>query len=151
MPNYSELMTADDGRGARRSYLASEENYKFVREMQMKNLIIPLVGDFAGPKAIRSIGQYLKEHHATVSAFYLSNVEQYLYSDGKLLDFFNNVASLPMDNSSTFIRTFGPNGGGANFSGGSGFQSMISSMIDVVQACTVGRGCDYSTVRQMSH
>jgi len=151
MPNYSELMTADDGRGTHRSYLAVEENYKIVRELQMKNLIVPLVGDFAGPKTIRSIGQYLKEHQATVTAFYLSNVEQYLYSDGKLLDFFKNVSTLPMDSSSTFIRTFGPNGGGSSFSGGSGFQSMLSPMIDVVQACTVGHGCDYSTVRQMSH
>jgi hypothetical protein len=150
MPNYAELMAADDGHGARRSYLAVEDNYKFVRQMEIKNLIVPLVGDFAGPKAIRSIGQYLKDHQATVTAFYLSNVEQYLYSDGKLLDFYKNVATLPMDASSTFIRTFGPNGGGAGFSGGSGFQSMLSPMIDVVHACTVGRGCDYSTVRQMS-
>jgi hypothetical protein len=150
MPNYAELMSADDGRGTNRSYLASEENYKFVREMEMKNLIVPLVGDFAGPKAIRSIGKYLKDHNATVNAFYLSNVEQYLYSDGKLLDFFNNVATLPMNTSSTFIRTFGPNGGGTGFSAGSGFQSMLSPMIDVVKVCTVGRGCDYSTVRQMS-
>jgi len=150
MPNYSELMIADDAHGEQRSYLASEANYKFVRDMEMKNLIVPIVGDFAGPKSIRAIGQYLKDHDATVTAFYLSNVEQYLYSDGKLLDFFKNVATLPMDASSTFIRTFGPNGGGAGFGGGRGFQSTLSSMIDMVKLCTAGRGCDYSTVRQMS-
>jgi hypothetical protein len=150
MPNYSELMVADDAHGEQRSYLASEANYKVIRDMEMKNLVVPIVGDFAGPKSIRAIGQYLKEHGATVTTFYLSNVEQYLYSDGKLLDFFRNVANLPMDTSSTFIRTFGPNGGGAGFGGGRGFQSALSSMMDVVKACTVGRGCDYSTVRQMS-
>jgi hypothetical protein len=100
-----ELMSVDDGRGANRSYLprklqirarnGDEESYR------------PLVG--IGPKALRSIGKYLKDHNATVTAFYLSNVEQYLYSDGKLLDFYNNVATLPM-NTSTFVRTFGPNG-----------------------------------------
>jgi hypothetical protein len=116
----------------------------------MKNLVVPIVGDFAGPKSIRAIGQYLKEHNATVTAFYLSNVEQYLYSDGKLLNFFNNVATLPMDSSSTFIRTFGPNAGGFGYSGGAGFQSTLSSMMDVVKVCTAGRGCDYTTVRQMS-
>jgi len=150
MPNYSELMVADDSYGVKRSYLASEENYKFIREMEMKNLIVPIVGDFAGPKSIRAIGQYLKDHNATVTAFYLSNVEQYLYSDGKLLDFFRNAATLPMDTSSAFIRTFGPNGGGFRFSGGGGFQSTLSSMMDVVKVCTAARGCDYSTVRQMS-
>jgi len=148
MPNYSELMVAGDSKGEKRSYLASEENYRFIREMEMKNLVVPIVGDFAGPKSIRAIGQYLKERDATVTAFYLSNVEQYLYSDGKLLDFFHNVATLPMDNSSTFIRTFGPVGGG--FGGGRGFESTLSSMMDLVKVCTSARGCDYSTVRQMS-
>lgn len=152
MPNYSELMVADDAHGEQRSYLASEANYRIMRDMEMKNLVVPIVGDFAGPKSIRAIGQYLKDHGATVTAFYLSNVEQYLYSDGKLLDFFMNAATLPMDASSTFIRTFGPNGGGGGLGigGGRGFQSALSSMKDVVKICAVGQGCDYSTVRQMS-
>ena len=140
MPSYAELMVADDARGVNRSYLGSEENYKFVRDMEMKNLIVPLVGDFAGPKSIRAVGQYMKDHDATVTAFYLSNVEQYLYQDGKLLDFFKNVETLPMDGSSTFIRTFG----------GGNFQSTLSSMMENVKVCTVGRGCDYSIVRDMS-
>jgi hypothetical protein len=150
MPNYAELMVAGDSRGEKQSYLASEEKYRFIREMEMKNLVIPIVGDFAGPKSIRAIGQYLKDRNVTVTAFYLSNVEQYLYSDGKLLDFFRNVATLPLDASSTFIRTFGPSGGGLGFVNGRGFQSTLSSMVDLVKVCTTGRGCDYSTVRQMS-
>ena len=150
MPNYSELMVADDSLGEQRSYLAWEKYYQFIRVMEMRNLVVPVVGDFAGPKSIRAIGQYIKDHNATVTAFYLSNVEQYLYSDGKLLDFFKNVATLPMDASSTFIRTFGPNGGGLGFGGGRGFQSTLSSMMDVVKVCTASQGCDYSTVRQMS-
>lgn len=149
MPNYSELMIANDSRGEQRSYLASEVNYLIMRDMEMKNLVVPIVGDFAGPKSIRAIGQYLKDHDATVTAFYLSNVEQYLYSDGKLLEFFKNAATLPMDASSTFIRTFGPNGGGS-IGAGRGFQSTLSSMIDVVKVCTADGGCDYSTVRDMS-
>jgi hypothetical protein len=149
MPNYSELMVANDARGTQRSFLASESNYKIMRDMEIKNLVVPIVGDFAGPKSIRAIGKYLKDHDATVTAFYLSNVEQYLYSDGKLSDFFKNAATLPMDASSTFIRTFGPNGGGS-VGAGRGFQSALSSMIDVVKVCTADGGCDYSTVRQMS-
>ena len=39
-----------------------------------------------------------------VGAFYLSNVEQYLEQDGKWGTFCRNVATLPLDASSTFIR-----------------------------------------------
>jgi len=38
-PTYAELMTATDGEGSRRGYLASEENYKTLKELEAKNLI----------------------------------------------------------------------------------------------------------------
>ena len=56
-----------------------------------------------------------------VSAFYLSNVEQYLGKDGKIPAFMANVASLPIDDSSRFIST-GP-GGGGGFGGGGGMNN----------------------------
>ena len=49
----------------------------------MKNLIVPVSGDFGGPQAIRAIGAWLKSRGGTVSAYYVSNVEQYLFQDGK--------------------------------------------------------------------
>ena len=58
---YAELMTATDESGEPRSYLASEENFTILKDLEAKNLVVPFVGDFAGPKAIRSIGKYLKE------------------------------------------------------------------------------------------
>ena len=103
-PSYAELMTLTDGNGENWSYLASEDNFRFVKEMQRKNLIVPLVGDFAGPKAIRAAGRYLKEHHATISAFYLSNVEMYILPSAQWKSFCANVAALPVDRSSVFIR-----------------------------------------------
>ena len=66
---------------------------------------MPVVGNFAGPKALRAVGQYLRDHGATVTAFYLSNVEQYLQQDGIWTSFCANVASLPLDERSTFIRS----------------------------------------------
>ena len=75
-------MTADDGTGKNRSYLANEENFNILKDLEARNLIIPVVGDFGGNKAIRAVGQYLKSVDATVSAFYLSNVEQFLTQDG---------------------------------------------------------------------
>jgi hypothetical protein len=100
---YTRLMNTADATGRNSSFLATEESYLYVREMQRKNLIVPLVGDFAGPAVIRNVGRYLTERKATVGAFYISNVETYL-SDPQKQTFYENVATLPVDSSSMFIR-----------------------------------------------
>jgi hypothetical protein len=110
-PTYKDLMTADDGHGVQRGYLASEELYGALRDIEERNLIVPLVGDFAGPKALRSVARYLDLHHATVSAFYTSNVEQYLFRGDAWQRFYDNVGALPIDARSTFIRAFFNNQG----------------------------------------
>jgi len=153
-PTYEELMTATDncgsaGRarcdgaaggagGVGRSYLATEANFNVMKSLESKNLVVPVVGDFGGPKAIRAVGRYLKAHGATVSAFYLSNVEQYLYQDGKEGTFCRNVASLPIDETSTFIRSsnrgrFGTVGGFGGFGGG--FVSSLGDIATEVKSC----------------
>jgi hypothetical protein len=106
-PTYRDLMTADDGQGVQRSYIASEELYQNVRDMEERNLIVPIVGDFAGPKALRSVARYLDLHHATVSVFYTSNVEQYLFRPTDAWQrFYDNVGAMPITGRSTFIRAF---------------------------------------------
>ncbi len=106
-PTYRDLMTADDGQGVQRSYIASEELYQALRDMEERNLIIPLVGDFGGPKALRSVARYLDLHHATVSVFYTSNVEQYLFRPTDAWQrFYDNVGAMPITGRSTFIRAF---------------------------------------------
>jgi hypothetical protein len=72
MPSYQELMTETDSNGREWSYLASEESYRAVRDLELRNLIVPITGDFGGPSAIRSVGKFLKDHGAVVSAFYTS-------------------------------------------------------------------------------
>ena len=110
--SYASLMASVDyGSGQERGYLASEENFALVKAMESKNLIVPVVGDFAGPKALRAIGAWLKAHGATVSAFYVSNVEQYLEQNGVWPVFCANAATLPVDRASIFIR---PNRGGSS-------------------------------------
>jgi hypothetical protein len=101
-PGYTALMTMTDGQGKNWSYLASNENYDRVRAMQQKNLIVPLVGDFGGPKAVRMAGQYIREHGAIVNLFYLSNVEDYIQP--VMAGYEANIASLPIDPSSLFIH-----------------------------------------------
>jgi hypothetical protein len=107
--SYARLMASIDSvTGAERTYLASEEQFSAVKALQQKNLIVPVVGDFAGPKALRGVGQFLKARGATVTVFYVSNVEQYLQRTGRWDAFCANVAALPLDALSTFIR---PGGG----------------------------------------
>ena len=82
--DFADLTGASNDRsGQPRSFLSSEENYQYIKSLHEKNLIVPVSGDFAGPKAIRAIAAYLKEHRGTVRAFYVSNVEQYLFGDSK--------------------------------------------------------------------
>src|SRR5206468_5385650 len=106
MPSYADMMQMTDEEGVNRSYMGSEENFKLLQDFEKKNLIVPVVGDFAGPKALRAVGTYLKEHDAIVSAFYLSNVEQYLFQQNDdWSKFYRNVEALPVDSSSRFIRS----------------------------------------------
>jgi hypothetical protein len=113
---YGFIQSLDDGTGLNRGYLGSEENWRAMKDFHMRNLLVPVVGDFAGPKAIRTVGAYLKEKGAVVSAYYLSNVEQYLNQNGVEQVFLCNVAQLPLDAASTFIYTgrgrYGGGGGG---------------------------------------
>ena len=128
---YAELMIATDQNGLQQSYLANEDNFKFLKDLQTRNLVIPVVGNFAGTKAIRAVSQYLKDADATVSAFYLSNVEQYLYMDGIWTDFCRNASALPLDPSSMFILSVR----GGRFGNSSGLNSDVVSMIDRLKPC----------------
>ncbi len=104
-PTYMDLMTQNDGQ-TQRSYLANEASFRMLKDMHQRNMIVPVVGDFAGPKAIRTVGAWLKGRKATVQAFYVSNVEQYLFQSQVAWKFFyENVATLPLDASSMFIRS----------------------------------------------
>lgn len=105
MPTYAQIALESDGEGGRRHYLASETNYQALRDMQRRNLIVPLVGDFSGPTALRAVGDWLRARGTPVTAFYTSNVEQYLFRQGdEWARFFENVATLPTTPQSVFIR-----------------------------------------------
>jgi hypothetical protein len=135
--NYATLMMADNGVGQYMSYLASEENFAVLKDLETRNMLVPVVGDFGGDKAIRAVGKYLKSVDATVSAFYLSNVEQYLVGDGKWERFRDNAASLPLDDSSMFIRT--GNGGPCTTNAGYGggvTNSSIANMLPELRPCS---------------
>jgi len=111
-PSYAELMTTNDGAGVNRSYLATEESFKFLKDLETRNMIVPVVGNFGGTKALRAVAAYLKQKEAIVSAFYTSNVEQYLRQDNIWGKFCASAATMPLDEKSVFIRS--ARGGFAN-------------------------------------
>lgn len=129
--NFQSLMVADDGFGVARSFLANEEHFLYLKHLHTKNLFVPVVGDFGGRKALRAVGTWLKERKATVSAFYLSNVEQYLTQDGLWPSFCGNVAQLPLDDTSMFIYS---QGGGRGGGGGGGLLSWYRPILLDVKA-----------------
>jgi hypothetical protein len=104
---YANLMQRTDAAGVARSYLANEDNFNVLKKLEAANLLVPVVGNFSGPKAVRGVGTWLRERGVTVSAYYLSNVEDYLSRDRTWLDFCANAATLPQDAKSTFIRSGG--------------------------------------------
>jgi hypothetical protein len=115
-PTYADLMTATDDQGVHRSYLASEENFQFIKDLHTRNLIVPVVGNFGGPKALRAVAAYLRQQGMVVSAFYASNVEQYLQRDGLWSTFCASAATMPVDAKSVLIRS--TRGGFSGFSRG---------------------------------
>ena len=137
-PTYADLMVATDEAGTLRGYLSSEESFNVLKTLHAKNLFVPVVGNFAGPKALRAVGAWLKKRNAMVSAFYLSNVEQYLNMDGVWMDFCRNASELPIDDSSQFIRSFRGGAGGPGFGGGGSLMQGIFPMVQDLKICAGG-------------
>ena len=105
-PSYRKLMTAVDATGQERSFLATEAAFSFVRELHAKNTIVPIVGDFGGPTAIRRVAEYVRRHAEVVEAFYGSNVGVYLNKE-QTRAFCGNLAALPAARKAAFIEPDG--------------------------------------------
>lgn len=104
-PTARQLYQATDLEGGNGSYLASEGRWRTVQQLQRRDLVVPVVGDLAGPKAVRAIGDYLREQSLAVSLFYLSNVEFYLYRSETFGAFADNVRALPARPDGLLIRS----------------------------------------------
>lgn len=150
MPTYTDLMVQTDNAGVHRSYLATEGNYALLRDLESRNLIVPLTGNFAGPKTVRAVGDYIRQHGAVVSVYYTSNVEQYLFRQtDEWSRFYQNVSTMPLDSSSRFIRSGRAGGGGGGIGGMS--SSLTQSMQDLVKGFAEGRMQTYADVLGASH
>ena len=106
-PSYRSILLETDLNNEQRNYLATEDSYQVLKKMQDENRIIPVTGDLSGEHAVKEIGKYLKETGEKVSAFYVSNVEFYLWRQSGSFDrFVTNLKSLPIDEKSVIIRSY---------------------------------------------
>lgn len=153
MPTYAELMVATDGVGVARSYLASEGTFLQLKDLEERNLIVPLVGDFGGDKAVRAVGDYVRARGATVSVFYTSNVEQYLFqSPDAWSKYYASVGTMPIDGGSVFIRAVFGVGGGINGGMPYGMRSetLLLSIQEFLKTLAEGKVQSYFDVIQLS-
>jgi hypothetical protein len=105
-PTYRQLLLEKDLDGRQASYLVDEEDFQFLKSLQTRNRIIPVVGDLAGDHALAAIGSYLRAHNERLSAFYTSNVEFYLMAGDSFERFARNVTGLPRDAKTVIIRSY---------------------------------------------
>ncbi|HYV96071.1 MAG TPA: hypothetical protein VE967_01300 [Gemmatimonadaceae bacterium] len=116
-PDYRRLILETDRTGRQSSFLAHETDFQVVKSLEDRNLVVPIIGDFGAPKAIRAVGDWLREHHLAMTVFYTSNVEQYLMQNGTFDDFAANVAALPRSPTAVMIRSYFMGGHPLNVSG----------------------------------
>jgi hypothetical protein len=104
-PTYRDLLLETDRRGRKLCFLASEDDFQFVKGLEARDQVVPVVGNLSGPHALAAIGQEITRRGEKVSAFYVSNIENYLLRDGSFPRFMDNVKKLPRSDKSVIIRS----------------------------------------------
>jgi hypothetical protein len=122
-PTFRQLLLDVDGAGRQRNYLATEDGFQFVKSLEARDLVIPVVGNLSGESAMVAIGRWLREHNLRLSIFYASNVEFYLFREGTFARFVDNLSRLPHGHRALIIRSVF--GGGGGFGGGSVSQTQV--------------------------
>lgn len=105
-PTLRQLILERDLDGERVSYLATDERWRVVKELQARDGVIPVVGNLAGSSAFPAIGREVAARGEHVSALYVSNVEMYIWRDGSFGRFAATASRLPRDERSVIIRSF---------------------------------------------
>jgi hypothetical protein len=145
-PTVRRLYAETDLEGHAGGYLATDERYQRVRRLQVANRVIPVIGDLAGDKAMPAIGAWLRETRRTVSAFYVSNVEMYLFRAGTFAGFARNVRTLPADANSVIIRSWFNRGDGLPTTRPGHFSTQLLQPFTRFLALTASDSTSYGTI-----
>jgi hypothetical protein len=140
-PTLRDLLLERDPAGQPRNFLVTEDGFRFLKDLQGRDLVIPVVGNLSGPTALAAIAKFLTLRNERLSAFYASNVEFYLFRDGSFGQFVGNLERLPRAGHAVIIRSV--------FGGGRPLAGYLSSSIlhpvqDLVDGFARGRFRQYS-------
>jgi hypothetical protein len=133
-PTFRELVLGTDGGSRRWSYLASENDFQFLRALQLGDRVVPVVGDVSGAHAVQAIAARMRTREEHLSAFYISNVEDYLFREGRFARYVNNVERLPRAPHSVMIRAI---------FGGGGSVSVLQRVDEFVSDARLGKYRSY--------
>ena len=143
-PSYRDLLLDTDPAGRHGSYLASEDAFQFVRGLEERDLVIPVVGDLSGPTAVANVGKAIAARGEKLTAFYVSNVEFYLFREGSFGRFVANVKQIPHTDNAVVIRSFFGRGGLAPARPHDNSVSQLQTVDDLLQGVATGRIKYYS-------
>ncbi|MBZ5496961.1 MAG: hypothetical protein LAP85_11215 [Acidobacteriia bacterium] len=146
-PTYRELLLETDRQGHRWNFLDSDDDYQFVRSLEQRDLIIPVVGNLNGPSALVAIGRVMAERGDQLSVFYASNVEFYLFRDGTFPKFVDNLSLLPHSNRSLIIRAVFAGASPSQLAPGYASSSIVQPVDDLLQGYAKGR---FRTYRELT-
>ena len=104
-PTLGQLVASRDAAGEPSHLLGREARYRAVRDLQLGDRLVPVVGDFAGPGTLPRLAAWLRARRLAVSAFYLSDVEFFLVRGGRYPAFAAGLALLPWADGAALIRT----------------------------------------------
>jgi hypothetical protein len=105
-PSLRKILAMKSPEGASGGFLASESAFRFVQRLHRAHRVIPVVGDFAGNHALRAVAGEIRQRKLTLSAFYVSNVEQYILEPVRWRRYVRNVKAMPIDARSLFVRSY---------------------------------------------
>jgi hypothetical protein len=145
-PSLRDLLRETDESGRQASYLASEDAFQFVKGLEARDLVIPVVGDLSGPSAVAAIGRALEARNERLSAYYVSNVEFYLFGAGTFPKFAANLGKIPHTPNSVIVRSiFGGRFGGPARPGDASV-NRLQAVDDLLREYAAGRVRQYADI-----
>jgi len=148
-PTYRQMLVDTDASGRPGHFLATEDGYQFLRGLQQRDLVIPVVGDLSGPSAVANIGKAIAARGEKLTAFYVSNVEFYLFREGTFARFLANLKQLPRSGNAVLIRSFFQRAGVRPSRPDDDSASQVASIDDLLRAAAAGRITSYFDLGSM--
>ena len=149
-PTLRDLLRETNRAGTPASYLAHEAGFQYVKELQRRNRVIPVVGDLAGTHALRAIGRDARARGLVVRVLYASNAEDYVMRDGGFSRWVENVRALPSDERSVLVRSWFGWGGLAQSVPGYTSTQLVQPVTTFLEV-TRGGVWDYGTLVRTPH